>query len=525
MSRLTREDTVRIVERAMRSNSTRRQRPPMYRNGYTNGYANGGMNGHANGYGMSHPSDLAPPRSAVHTLALGLVWLAVFLGAFVATEPAPVDAMMIGLVVLLPVVGLTAITTPHLVYLATWLLITSAGFVAVAPALLIETAAMHTGVSLYLCIASFVIAAFVAKKPDAHSRLILRASVAAALVAAITGMIGYFDAIPGAQKLFTLHGRAAGSFKDPNVYAPFLVPPMVYLLHEMLTRSLHRTLLPMAGLGVLGAALLLSFSRGAWVNFLVAVAVYGYLSLITARTDKQRLKLIFLSALGGALAGVLILVALEFDQVSRLFAERFSLSQTYDEGPEGRFGGQWKAIGVILENPLGIGALQFGGILHPEHPHNIYLSMFLNAGWLGGLLYIALIGMSLAYGLKAVFERTWASRTLLVAYAAFCGLAVEGMVVETDHWRIFYLVLALLWGSMFPSETLRRNIEVATRLPAQIAAHIPVALQGPLASLPMRPPLRAARILGLAVPAVIAGRGKDRRRHISKRRARLLLAT
>ena len=43
-------------------------------------------------------------RSATHKLALALVWLTVASGAVVFTEPAPVDALTIGLVVLLPVV-------------------------------------------------------------------------------------------------------------------------------------------------------------------------------------------------------------------------------------------------------------------------------------------------------------------------------------------------------------------------------------------------------------------------------------
>ena len=43
----------------------------------------------------------------------------------------------------------------------------------------------HTGVSLYIYLATFLFAAFVAKEPDAHTRLILNAYVWAAAAAAV----------------------------------------------------------------------------------------------------------------------------------------------------------------------------------------------------------------------------------------------------------------------------------------------------------------------------------------------------
>ncbi|MGA8820001.1 MAG: O-antigen ligase domain-containing protein, partial [Xanthobacteraceae bacterium] len=35
---------------------------------------------------------------------------------------------------------------------------------------------------------------------------------------------------------------------------------------------------------------------------------------------------------------------------------------------------------------------------------------------------------------------------LLAAYAAFVGEVAEGFVVDTDHWRHFFLLLGLVWG-------------------------------------------------------------------------------
>lgn len=458
------------------------------------------------------PAPAPISKSAAHRIALALVWLAIFSGFFVVREPAPVDALMIGLTVLLPVVGLTAINRAHLAYLALWAAVMATGFFAATLSDYDWTAAtLHIAISVYLVAASFVIAAFVARNPDEHARLIFRASVAAALVAGITGTIGYFDLIPGAKSFFTVHDRAAGSFKDPNVYAPFLIPPIMFLLNEALTRRLLTAAMALVAIGVIGTGLLLSFSRGAWINLAIAIAVYGVLSYVTVRTNHQRLKLIAIAIVTTSIAAALLALILTSDTFLRAFEQRVLLTQSYDVGPEGRFGGQEKALGVVLENPLGFGALQFGGNLHIEHPHNVYLSQFLNGGWLGGTIYLVIISASLVYGLRAVLQRHWSSRTLLVVYACFVGLVVEGFVVETDHWRTFYLVLGMLWGLVFPAARLNVRDDARPRLPLS------------LATMPMTPPTRAPRIVGVSPQSAEPPIKPKTRRRQSKRQAKIVL--
>ena len=128
--------------------------------------------------------------------------------------------------------------------------------------------------------------------------------------------------------------------------------------------------------------------------------------------------------------------------------ERASLDQSYDEGPEGRFGGQQKAAGLILQNPLGLGAQQFVPQYHHEEPHNVYLTMFLNAGWLGGLLFLGLVGTTSVWGLRHAFVRCATQPLFLVVYACFVAHVLEGSIIDLDHWRHFYLLMALVWGLM-----------------------------------------------------------------------------
>jgi O-antigen ligase len=397
-----------------------------------------------------NPAPVMPAldRSATHRLALALVWMTVAAGAVVFTEPAPTDVLTMGLVVLLPVIGLTAMSSGLVVLLALMLTASAAGFVAAMGAVDVGAAVAHTSVSLYLYVAAFVFAAFVAKRPGPHARLILNAHLWAAVAAACAGIIGYFDLVPGAYDLLTRYGRATGLFKDPNVFGPFLVPAFVYALSLLVRAPLRKGLMPLGLLTVLGLALLLSFSRGAWMSLGVAVVVYGALHILTAPSNRTRLRFAALALAGIAAFSALVLVALQFDGVAKLFDERATLTQSYDEGPEGRFGGQEKAANLVLEHPLGIGAQQFAPHYHHEEPHNVYLAVFLNAGWMGGLIFIALVAATMVFGLRHAVLRTATQPLFLVAYACFVAHAFEGLLIDLDHWRHFYLLLALVWGMM-----------------------------------------------------------------------------
>ena len=133
----------------------------------------------------------------------------------------------------------------------------------------------------------------------------------------------------------------------------------------------------------------------AWAAALIALAIFGYFYLGTAKRNVERFKLSALVLLGTAAIGLVVAVSLQSENVARFLEERAALTQDYDEGPEGRFGGQEKAFAMILENPLGIGSHQFSPQFHHEEPHNVYLSMLLNTGWLGGGLYFLIAAATL----------------------------------------------------------------------------------------------------------------------------------
>ncbi|MEO1265142.1 MAG: O-antigen ligase family protein [Pseudomonadota bacterium] len=417
-------------------------------------------------------SDTAPnvpvsQQNGIHVLARLLVWVTVALSGFVLIEPAPVDVLSIGLVIALPIVGLVAFRQGLVAIFVALAILGAAGLIGSLQARDFAEALTHSSVSLYLFAAALALAAFVAFKPLAHARLIAGALMVAGTVSAAAGLIGYAEVFPGAGDLFTRFDRASGTFKDPNVFGAFLVVPLMLALHSVLTGRRVSVVLTLFAAAIMLLALLLSFSRGALLNLAVAGTVYAYLAFVTAKTHRRRFgfAILFGLALSGALA--IASVALQNPEVSAFFTERVQWTQSYDVGPEGRFGGQLKAFALLLENPLGIGALEFAPRFHPEDPHNVYLAMFLNAGWLGGFVYLAVILGTLVLGFRHALKRTAHQELFLVVYALFVGLAVVGLLVDTDHWRHFFMVAALVWGLMAarqrPAQVLARTREPRIR--------------------------------------------------------------
>lgn len=388
------------------------------------------------------------PSLGLKRFALALTWVAFAVGGIVFFEPAPFDALMLVLIWLLPLVRLAPTHRLLLLLLLAWLVVVAAGLVGAAQADDPARAVKHIFITLYLAVAAFVIAGFVRSDPERHLRIILSGWTFAAAVAASAGIIGYFALLPGAEALFTEFGRARGTFKDPNVFGPFLVPPLLYAMHRIMSRPLHKAIGPLLLTGLFAFALLISFSRGAWFNAAVAVLAFGFLALVTAPSNRRRIRFLFLGLFSLLIAFWVIMWSAQIGQVNSLLQERAGLALDYDLSEDGRFSGQRRAVDAVLEHPLGIGALEFNDRFHDEDPHNVYLSMFLNSGWVGGFAYLGLIALTLILGFQHVLRDLPGRAYFAIVYAAFLGCVLEGLVIDTDHWRQFYVLMGALWGMM-----------------------------------------------------------------------------
>ena len=380
------------------------------------------------------------------TLAAIAVAAAMGTSAIVFSEPAVADILMAAVIVGLPILGVTRFGHAAILNLMLWIVLVAFGIAACTMSTTMNTAIIHQVVTLYLALGAFVLAGYIAADAEPRFHLVMRFYTLACVVAALAGLAGYFSVLPSLYELFTNHGRARGTFKDPNVLGAALAPAIVYTVWVVLRAPLRQAAIAAAASFPLMLALLLSFSRGAWISVALSLLIAVWLSTVTTRRQRDHVRLIAVGTLGTVLLALALASTLRLESISGLLSERASFDQSYDSGPEGRFGGQAKAVDLILENPFGIGTHTFRDSYHEEEPHNVYLSQFLNAGWIGGTLYLVSVLGTLAAGLYAARRRTVLQGPLIIATAAFAGVALEGLVIDTDHWRHFFLQMAIIWG-------------------------------------------------------------------------------
>jgi hypothetical protein len=298
-------------------------------------------------------------------------------------------------------------------------------------------------VGVYLMFTAILFAALLSDDAEGRLNTIRRGMIASAWLAASAGIIGYFN-VGGLGQYLTLYNRASGTFKDPNVFGPFLVLPIVFVVQAILLKRIGLVAgILLMSVPVLG--LFLSFSRGAWANLVGATLVLFVLTFLTAPNAAQRSRVIGFSILIVAAAVMALLALLSVDGIREIFNERASLNQSYDMGVQGRFGNQIRSIGMLLEMPNGMGPLRFR-FHFPEDPHNTYINAFASYGWLGGFSYIALVVVTMIAGWTMVWRRSTVQPYAIAVWSVLFISLLQGIQIDIDHWRHVYLQLGLVWG-------------------------------------------------------------------------------
>jgi O-antigen ligase len=392
--------------------------------------------------GVAHQPIFRPQLAAVAILGSAMVTFGVFLSGFVIAEPAPYEVFMAALIGLWALFGLkiSRYTAPLLALL---ILFNTGGILSLTVMKDLGTGPMYIAVSAFLALSSVFYAAIIEARHE-RLKLIFNAWVAAGVITSLLGILGYFGAIPGGEQ-FTLYDRAKGAFQDPNVFGPFLVAPSLFLMHGLLTDRLSRAPVRVICLLIMALGLFLSFSRAAWALYLFCACALVFIMLMKERTGAFRLKILVL-ALGGAILMIsALVVALQFEQVSSLFSSRTQLVQEYDGGHLGRFERHRIGFLMAMEQPLGIGPMVFSSIF-PEDEHNIWLKSLTSYGWLGFVCYVTLIIWTVSIGFRfLLLDRPW-QPYLMIAWIVLIGHTAIGNVIDTDHWRHFYLLLGIVWG-------------------------------------------------------------------------------
>ncbi|WP_315775132.1 MULTISPECIES: O-antigen ligase family protein [unclassified Bradyrhizobium] len=407
---------------------------------------------------------IAPP--GVVALQRALVWMVGVSGAIVFIEPSPYELVTLASAAVFFATGMRL----RLVFLPLLLLLVlvNLGYTISAIPLLDDSKiATWIATSWYMAFTAIFIAMLTSDDTEARLDMLRRGLVMGGAIAALAGVAGYFHLVPGGYDLLTLYGRARGTFKDPNVLGAFLILPALLALQNAVTARFAATLRASFALGVMALAILLAFSRAAWGGLVLTAAFMLATMVLTSQTRGERSRIIFMT-LAAAVAGIVLIgVLLSIDSIADMFKQRASFDQSYDEGRFGRFGRHILGADMALDLPFGIGPLQFHNYF-PEDTHNSYLNAFMSGGWLSGICYPALVFTTVILGFRYLFVRVPWQRTYIAIFAAFLGTVGESFIIDTDHWRHFFLMLGTMWGMIAAT----RAHQAEANRSAAIGAHI-----------------------------------------------------
>ena len=394
------------------------------------------------------------------------VALWVFLGSVVIFEPAPYELFFFIVVAISLFTSSFAFHRKTLALFVLWLTFIPFAIIAAFQATYTPTPAalVFQLVTIFLFFTSFWVANYVADAPQERLRLIIKAYVGTAVIAALLGTLGYLGVIPG-HDLFTRYGRAKALFNDPNVFGPFLILPAMYALQRVLLGSPKRAAWAVLIVMAIVVGVFASFSRAAWAHLIASGLIVYVLCFLLVANAKEKARMLLLALVGLGMVIVAIGGLLSIPTVQRLFEER-AQAQNYDEGDSGRFGRQGYAFELALNHPLGIGPYEFRNLRVIEEPHDSYVNVLHVYGWGGGLMFILFIGTTIWRGLKFVFSPSPNRLLLIPLVAVFIPVSVEAAIIDLDHWRHFFLIGGLIWGVTAGYQKVRRGAE--SRLAALI---------------------------------------------------------
>ncbi len=367
----------------------------------------------------------------------------IFFACFAFSDTSPYDVVAIPTILLWLCLGIRL----HRGMLPlVWLLIlyVSAIVVALMPYLDQPLSVSWTIQLAYLAITGVFFAMLFSDDTQARVELALKTYVASCLLSGTFGIVGYFGFIP-TEDLFYKYGRASGTFQDPNVFGSFLTLGALYLMHGLLLGITRRPILSVLMLLVIAAGIFLSFSRGSWGGTLVAIAVMVagiYSATQSAALRRRIVVLLAFSTIGTVLA---IVGLMSIGDTAEMFSKRASVTQDYDEGETGRFGNQLRGIGLLVDEPLGMGPLRWRLIFGLE-PHNSYIGSLANGGWLGGVAFLGLVLATGLVGFRLMTRDTPFRRHAQIVWPALLMFFLQAIQIDIEKWRHVYMMLGVVWG-------------------------------------------------------------------------------
>ncbi len=387
----------------------------------------------------------------------GVVSLIFLSSFFVKVEPAATDYFAILAIVLFLGSGLhfSRYLAPGMLFLILFLVSSIIATIPISkPIIHADDSPYGYAIGLMVTASSAVfLAGYISADPMRRFRQIERAYWIGATIGAILGLLIYFRIEPfytsiqtiGDNRLGDFQFRVRGAYKDPNVYATWLLFPVVSMVQAFMVGRLRIGLVSLGSFLTILLALLLAFSRGAWIDAVAATSLAVILTALNSPSGRQRGRIVTLAVVGIGFIAVVIAALLSIPGMQAAFLDRFVLVKSYDSGEIGRFGNQLNAIPMLLRLPFGFGPYQFQEYFGLA-PHNTFLNAFSAGGWMGGIAYLMLTVTNFAYGFKAIFTRSPYQSYAIVVFCSFVVMTFQGVQIDDEHWRHLYWLMGIGWG-------------------------------------------------------------------------------
>ena len=257
--------------------------------------------------------------------------------------------------------------------------------------------------------------------------------IASTCIAASLGIVG-----------FALHiddliwdERAKAFLDDPNMYSAFLIPGIFCCLYMLSLR--RRSFIYGCALAILVIGIVIGFSRAA----MGSLAIWGTVWMIFLNRRNLAKAAIYAVLLPIIVVAAGLFAYFFMDEFAAKLAQRFTLAMEYDKGQGGRYSRYLLSLSFILDNPLGMGMFEIDKYF-PEPIHNIWLSSFMNYGWLAGVSWTLLVILS-CWVTFFNFRLTRSSICILF-FVSWMGVFSCALLHQAERWRHFWMFAGLLWG-------------------------------------------------------------------------------
>jgi hypothetical protein len=399
-----------------------------------------------------HASASLPARGSVARtesllrLVLGTM-LALSCVSFVEPSPYEFFFFLLAPVALLNGLKLTRTTLTLFLIIATFLI---AQLVALMPYLEHQpvgdglTPAMYTVYTVYLYASASLFAFLFSEHTNERLGLAIKAYTFSCVFAGAWGILSFMN-VGGIGDSEPVIGRVAGPFKDPNVLGSYCIMGVLFLMQSILLVPRHR-LFKLTGMAIAAVGgVFFSLSRGSMGAMVVAAAMM-VISLYLTTQDKAVRRRIRLYCVGLCmLLGVGVAAVMTNPTLTESIGDRAKLAQDYDSGETGRFGNQRRSIPMLVERPLGFGPYRFS-MYFGLAPHNSYIGAFAEAGWIGGLAFLLLVGSTSVLAIRLMFIQSAYRQLAQVVSPALTGFFLQAVQIDIDHWRFVHLMIGAVWG-------------------------------------------------------------------------------